>query len=44
MDQHILYGGKLNESLDKARSIGEFCYKRLKKYGDQVLFVSGLVD
>lgn len=39
-NQYVLYGGKLNESLEKAKSFGEFCYNRLKKCGEQVLFVS----
>ncbi|KAJ6640807.1 Luciferin 4-monooxygenase [Pseudolycoriella hygida] len=43
-DNRISYGGKVNESLDKARSFGEYCYNRLKKLGDSVLFVNGVTS
>lgn len=38
--ENVLYGGEITESLGSAKSFGEFCYNRLRKYGDQVLFVS----
>lgn len=38
--QNVLYGGEMTDGLEKAKSLGEFCYKRLKKYGDRVLLVS----
>lgn len=39
-NQNVLYGGKVTDGLEKARSFGEYCYNRLKKSGDNVLFVS----
>lgn len=39
-NQNVLYGGKVTDGLEKARSFGEYCYNRLKKFGDNVLFVS----
>lgn len=39
-NRNVLYGGKVTDSLEKARSFGEYCYNRLKKLGDSVLFVS----
>lgn len=38
--QNVFYGGEMSDSLEEARSLGEFCYKRLQKYGDRVLLVS----
>jgi len=38
--QNVLFGGEVTDSLEEARSLGEFCYKRLEKYGDRVLLVS----
>lgn len=38
--QYVLYGGEVKDSLEKARSFGQYCYNRLKKFGDLVLFVS----
>lgn len=38
-NQNVLYGGDVTDSLEKARSFGQYCYNRLKKFGDLVLFV-----
>lgn len=39
-NNNIFYGGPLPENItDGTRSLGEFCYKRLKQFEHQVLIV-----
>ncbi|KAJ6640916.1 Luciferin 4-monooxygenase [Pseudolycoriella hygida] len=40
--ERVLYGGEVTDSLEKAKSLGEFCYNRLRKLGDRVLLVDGI--
>ncbi|KAG4067305.1 hypothetical protein HA402_000296 [Bradysia odoriphaga] len=37
----ILFGGSVLESLENAKSFGEFCYNRLKRHGQNVLYING---
>lgn len=36
----VLFGGPVAETLENAQSFGEFCFNRLKRHGDNVLYVS----
>lgn len=36
----ILFGGSVTDSLENAKSFGEFCFNRLKRHGQKVVFVS----
>lgn len=40
----ILFGGPVTESLENAKSLGEFCLNRLRRHGESVLYVSKTVE
>lgn len=33
--RNVLHGGEMTDGLEKAQSLGKFCYSRFKKYGDR---------